>query len=193
MVVDRLELIESILKNLNGVETVFLDFCRYPGRWEDGKGHAVAADNIRQDTHERQRTITSFIRLVRTLCDAKNVSLGIFLTPYDHAAYGQDLAKVSTLCQLSAPMLYHAICHRSVAWIDERLVFFKNSVTNDIVPVIQSIPEPNPLTPEEFTTSLRIAMHNTSGAMVLTYEAMDKAMKEAYRKQGPSPNGLPNC
>lgn len=188
VITDRLELIRSTLDNLLGVEALFLDFCRFPGRWEDGQGSAISGQNINRDGDEKQYIITSFIADVRKLCDARRVPLGIFLTPDDHAVYGQNLGDISMLCRFSAPMLYHAIYRKPVSWIGDRLDFFRNKVSNDIIPVIQSLPEPIPLTIEEFRSAIHIADNDTQGLMILNFEAMDNTMREEYKNNYDQPH-----
>lgn len=182
IVADRLQLIEKLMEKHKGVDVYYLDFCRFPGRWEDGEEHAVFADNTINDQRKRSEIITGFVANVKNIANTFSTSLGIFLTPYDNEDFGQDLFRLQNICDYFSPMLYHNICGKPVGWIGERAGHYQRQVGN-IVPVIQSLPEPDRLSSEEFAASIQqVIRSDPAGIMVLTYEAMDINMRTRFRE-----------
>ncbi len=182
VVADRLLFIEKLLDRYK-VPVLYLDFCRFPGRWEDGLGQAISAENGETRAGKRMKIITDFVRQVAKLCRARGTKLGIFLVPYDNSEYGQDLGEVAQICDYFSPMLYHKICGRKTEWIGDRCNFFSKKLNRKIIPVLQSLPEPTPLPPVEFRQALnQVDKKLSQGVMILSWESLTPEMKVAVRK-----------
>jgi len=175
---DRLILIGHLIERYQDIEALFLDFCRFPGRWEDGENYAIVANNTGNDPGYRQVIISNFVKNVLEICNTSNTQLGIFLTPYDNNMYGQDIDYLRNLCQFLSPMLYHKICQKPIEWIGKKIHEFSILSGKPILPIIQSIPEPETVSPTEFEDTLKQTMHEGSlGFAVLSWEALNTEMR----------------
>jgi hypothetical protein len=179
---DRLNLIGHLLERYQDTEALFLDFCRFPGRWEDGENQAIVADNTENDPSSRQVIITNFVKRVLAICDKSNTQLGIFLTPYDNDMYGQNIKYLRNLCHFLSPMLYHKICQRPIEWVGKKIREFSILSGKPILPIIQSIPEPEIVSPAEFEGTLKQTLHEGSlGFAVLNWEALNTEMRSKMK------------
>lgn len=180
VILNRIKLISSKIKSLSEIEAIYLDFCRFPGRWEDGEGQFILADNTENDLTERQKLISNFILSIKEVTIKNDLKLGIFLTPYDNNYYGQDLNFISKACDFLSPMLYFKICYQSVSWIRNRIDYFYHKTNKKILPVLQSLPEPELISTDDFITSLTmINQKNTQGYMILSWEYLTQDLKKA--------------
>jgi len=178
---NRLALIKNLVQNYPGMKALYLDFCRFPGRWENGEGQAIFAENIEPDLTTRQKIITGFVEKAAEICKEGGVSLGIFLTPYDNKEYSQDVGRLASLCRYLSPMLYHKICRKPTSWIGERIGYYSVLAEKSVLPVIQSIPEPSAVSLNEFKESVQQAhQKNSLGLMVLSWEDMSPKMRSEW-------------
>ncbi len=176
---DRINLIQNVLKTYPEIEVLYLDFCRFPGRWEDGTGKAIIANNTENNIQKRIEIISNFVKKVSSLIKSHNKKLGIFLTPYDNPIYGQDIKTLSPLCNFLSPMLYHKICQQPPSWIGQKIEEYARLANKPILPVIQTIPEPTPVTLPEFKTEYQQTRRNNSeGTMILNWESLSEEMRQ---------------
>ena len=79
-------------------------------------------------------------------------------------------------------MLYHKICKKPVSWIGKKIKSYSNLAKKSVLPVIQSISEPLPLSPAESREAVWQTKHKKSlGVMVLSWEGMNKKLRLGWQ------------
>lgn len=145
---------------------------------EIGKSHA---DEWRAWRIEQ---VTSWAAQARQLLDTMRpeAMLAAFTVPwqpgeYDDAIYeilGQDHAALARYIDLFSPMVYHAMCRRPVAWIDEVVRELAARTGRPVWPIIQSVDHPRLLPAAEYGQALEAALRcpASAGVLVFTLEGM---------------------
>jgi hypothetical protein len=79
-------------------------------------------------------------------------------------------------------MLYYQVCKQSVDWIGRRIKDCASLAGKKVLPVIQSAPEPGPLSLAEFKKAVfQTHCQESLGLMVLSWEAMTQKMRWGWR------------
>ena len=87
--------------------------------------------------------VTTFVEEVarRVRIIRPDVMVGAFVVPLPPAALaeavGQDVAALSQIVDLLAPMTYHAIVHRDAAWVRDTTEAIAGAADCRVVPVVQ--------------------------------------------------------
>ncbi len=125
------------------------------------------------------------INTVKRIRDAikryrEDAHIGVFIVPwreedFDNAIYkviGQDLDKLSEVVDVFSPMSYHLICHRDTDWIISVTQWIKSKTDKEVWPIVQSIDEPEKISPKEYEKALRAGLAGGStGVMTFTTNA----------------------
>ena len=132
----------------------------------------------------RIEQVISWTALARQVVDAvrPDAELAAFTVPwqpgeYDDAIYeivAQDHAALARYIDLYSPMVYHAMCGRPVAWIDDVVRELAARTGRPVWPIIQSVDHPRPLPADEYGDALATALDcpQSAGALVFTLEGM---------------------
>jgi len=212
------ELLEA--GNLDGV---WLDFIRWPGRWEESSPQfletsfdretllkfaldidieGLPADNpeaaaaMIEESFQaewidwRCRQVTSWVEEARKLVDqvAPTTRLGLFAVPWadDHGnavetVLGQDFKSLGKYIDVFSPMAYHMMCGRPVSWIGDVSVWLRETTGREIVPIIQTVDQPEALSPAGLAEAVREAygFQGSKGVILFNLSGLDKAKLEA--------------
>ncbi len=172
------------------------DFQRWRGAAlpPDADGPASAAAWILRHARDewtayRCAVVTAFVdevaRRVRAI--RPDVMLGAFVVPLPPAelaeAVGQDVAALSRIVDLLAPMTYHAILHRDPAWVRDTTEAIAAAADCRVVPVVQvdSADGPAfdadwgpPVPPEEWQEVARAAWAAAGGLIAFPAGALSR-------------------
>ncbi len=210
------------------IDGLWLDFIRYPVRWEkdlldlrqvcfcrhclnlflgESREHysvdetrAIARSILTEQRESWVRfkceRIVDFVATVRSEIVARKPSLrlGMFSLPWRRSDYdgairnvaGQDLALLANHVDQISPMVYHKLCNRQPGWIadvvDDVEDWTKQSkLPQSVLPIIQSVDEPETMLASELDGALEQALNTADGGvMIFTQEPLlDNADKEA--------------
>ena len=133
--------------------------------------------------------ITEWVAESRKLIDrySPGTKLGLFGVPwikdYDDAittVIGQDYEALGKHIDIFSPMVYHLMCGRPVSWIGEVTNWIGRVTGKDVLPIIQTLNEPEILSPEELGEAARSALTSPESAGVIFFnlEGMDEKKLE---------------
>ncbi len=194
---------------------LWLDFIRYPVRWEvkqprlrqlcfcrhclnlflEAEREHYTTSEIqalaRLILHERQEEwvawkcarIAQFVQAVRTQIAVRKLPLllGIFSLPWQRTDYagairtvaGQDLGLLAEHVDIISPMVYHKLCYRSVAWIEEVIHDVLDWTHRPVLPIIQSVDQPDVMTAAQLDDALTHASSASgNGVMIFTLDPL---------------------
>lgn len=209
----RLRQLEHLLRAYP-VDGVWLDFIRWPAKWErpdpilpetsfdpfttdlfskttgiqipgnlvdiPSRAAWVLQNHRREWTAFRCDVIRDFVARARAVCDSvrEGVLLGAFIVPWTDRDFdgaltrvvGQDLPTLGPLLDVISPMVYHRLCGREVAWIEDVSGWQHRASGRPVWPIVQSVDEPEPIAPGEFEEALRAALRaeGSEGVIVFT-------------------------
>ena len=69
-------------------------------------------------------------------------------------------------------MTYHRMCQKPISWIETIVTHLRQTIDKSIVPIIQSVDEPDRLPANEYQDALEIAQSTGDGVIVFTLEGM---------------------
>ena len=137
--------------------------------------------------------IRSWVAEARRVVDAirPEITLGLFGIPwlsedFDGAIrsiIGQDFQQLAVYIDVFSPMTYHRMCYQSVDWIESITAHFRQATRKQVVPIIQSMDEPDTLPLQEYRKALKIAQTVGDGVIVFTLEGMLTDKKLAATQQ----------
>jgi hypothetical protein len=181
------------------LDGVWLDFIRYPMRWEVAQPRLVQAcfcdrclggfggepgrvytaeerraaiRTILVERHERWaewkcRRIAGFVAQIATLVRsyAPHLRLGLFALPWRLRDYGgvirtivsQDIVLLGDIVDVISPMVYHRLCRRDIAWIADVVRDARARSKAPVLPVVQSLDLPEPLSEGELARAIETA------------------------------------
>jgi hypothetical protein len=231
----HLQTLQQVIQNYSAdIDGLWLDFIRYPVRWEARAPHlpqtcfcthclnlflgqeqssysaseraqltqTIVEHRLEEWVNWKCARIAEFVAEVRSLLTAAGAALhlGLFTIPWrrqDHGGAirsiaGQDLRLLSQHADVVSPMTYHRFCHQPVGWIRDVTLDALDWADKPVLPVVQSVDEPAPVSPEEFGTALDSALQSpAAGVMVYTLEPLrttpGKAEVAANRFRQPYP------
>ncbi len=143
----------------------------------------ITSERLAEWIEWKCRRITEFVKDVRGIVSQNQprVRLGIFALPWrltDHggairAIAGQDIELLAPYLDVISPMTYNKLCYRPIAWIEQIVQDFSRRTRSPILPVVQSLDVPSPLSEEELDAAMDIALHAPSqGVVVFTLEPL---------------------
>ena len=181
------------------VDGLWLDFIRYPAHWEIVRATApieycfcehCLAKFQREGGGEpagptwitwKCQQIADFAAAVRALIEksGRTIQLGLFAVPWQtnelggavRRVIGQDFRLLARDVDLFGPMCYHGLCDRPVTWIPTVVDQLHTLTGKPILPLIQTMAEPNPLPTSEFSTALQLATAGRSAGVCLFHLA----------------------
>jgi hypothetical protein len=125
-------------------------------------------------------SIVDFVKAVRTLIDehAPHLQVGMFSLPWQRQDFdgairsvaGQDLGRLAPFIDCYSPMVYHLLCGQSPDWVQAVAEDVHAWTQKPVLPIIQSMDQPETLSPTEFAAALSHAQraNGASGALVFT-------------------------
>lgn len=205
-------LIQKYSKDIDGI---WLDFIRYPIRWEVRRPnlqytcfckHCLTLFlNCQERSYSKREIaehakliiehqkdewiewkcsrITDFVKEVRALIAVAGASieLGMFSLPWRQNDYrdairavaGQDLARLAEYVEVISPMTYHKLCYQPTRWIEHVILDVHQRTKKPVLPIIQSLDLPTPVSLSEFDEVLTFAMAwPAKGVMIFTLEPL---------------------
>jgi hypothetical protein len=200
---------------------LWLDFIRFPVRWEVKQPHLrqlcfcrhclnlflqVEREHYTVDEtqeiarlilHERKEEwvtwkcarITQFVQTVRRHITVRNfpLRLGMFSLPWQRTDYvgairtvaGQDLGLLAEHVDIISPMVYHKLCYRSVTWIEEVIDDVLDWTQRPVLPIIQSLDQPDVMTAGQLDAALTHASRASGdGIMIFTLDPLLAAQEK---------------
>jgi len=208
------------------LDGIWLDFIRWPGRWENPRPEWIATsfdratvDKFSLDTgikvdpengpedcarfvlekypgqwsDWRCRQITDWVAQARRILDNESpeTSLCLFGVPwtndFDNAVanyIGQDFQSLAPYVDIFSPMVYHLMCGRPVSWIDQVTEWFGRNTGKGVLPIIQTVDDPETLAPREFgeAVSEAVSAPGSGGAILFNLEGFDQGKLEEFQK-----------
>jgi uncharacterized lipoprotein YddW (UPF0748 family) len=203
---EKLTTIEKIIHEYE-MDGLWLDFIRYPCHWEKERNSQITeycfCDNclskFSQDIGGKPEgnawidwkcaQITGFVEEVRTrvLNHNQPIEIGLFAVPWASTDFdgaiksviGQDFKALSPFIDVFGVMAYHKITGKSPSWINVIVRTISTDTGRTVIPLVQSIPIPERVTPEEFASSIDFGMRQPSaGLMVFHYEDMSTDLEK---------------
>jgi hypothetical protein len=197
----------------NALDGLWLDFIRYPVRWE-GKSPRLpqtcfcrnclnlfletdqthyAIEETRELAHQilqhraeewvawKCRRIVQFVQEVKAVLSAQPhpLRLGLFALPWRRTDFngairtiaGQDLGQLAQIVDVISPMVYHKLCYQPVEWITEVVQDVYDWTRHPVLPVVQSLDQPELMSADEMQAALVNAFKRPStGAMIFTLD-----------------------
>lgn len=214
---EKLSIIDNIIKEFD-IDGLWLDFIRYPCHWEEVRTaditeycfckhcqekYAAEIGGLMEGEKWKKWKCAQITNFVKEVCDrieasGKPIELGLFAVPWMPTDFngaiqhiiGQDFTSLSAFIDVFGAMAYHKITGNPVHWIHEILQSIAQQTGKSVLPLVQSIPLPDPVSPEEFSTSLETGLQSPSeGVMVFHFEDMlEDAQKTNFFKQSFTPN-----
>jgi hypothetical protein len=135
--------------------------------------------------------IADFVRAVRAEVAQRNLAtrLGMFSLPWRRAdmdgairaIVGQDLGRLAESIDAFSPMVYHKLCYRPLPWIAEVVRDVQEWTSRPVLPIIQSLDQPEPMAAAEMDGALLSALEPApEGVMIFTLAPLlDNAEKAA--------------
>jgi hypothetical protein len=115
--------------------------------------------------------------------------LGMFSLPWQRTDFdsalrsvaGQDLGLLSRYVDVISPMVYHKLCHQPASWIQDVTIDALNWTGRPVLPIIQSLDQPDVMTPAELDAALAHALETPAeGVMLFTLDPLlESAEKRA--------------
>ena len=141
--------------------------------------------------HERQEEwvtwkcarIAQFVQAVRMQITVRNLplQLGMFSLPWQRTDYagairtvaGQDLGRLAEHVDIISPMVYHKLCYRSVTWIEEVVRDVLDWTQRPVLPIIQSLDQPDVMTAAQLEAALTHASRaSNDGVIIFTLDPL---------------------
>jgi len=195
---EKFNIIESVIETC-GVDGLWLDFIRYPCRWEKVRTSQITEycfcpnclEKFENDVGgvpdgERWiawkcKQITEFVSEVRKRIEMskKPILLGMFAVPWIDDTYRgairsiicQDFRALSVFVDVFGVMAYHKLTEKSISWIGYIVQKLDRMTEKSIVPLVQSMDEPEIISKDEFERSINIAVEQPSdGVIVFNFE-----------------------
>lgn len=120
----------------------------------------------------REQQIIGFVTDVRKIINdsGKKIELGAFVMPDPQRAIAiaQNLNQFTKLIDTITPMLYHAMCGRSVGWIKSQIKW-ATSFGKPILPIIQTEDKPRTLSTDELLQALETAAKSPSAGVIILF------------------------
>ena len=162
-----------------------LNFFRNEARAEySQQATAEIASTILHERHDewvawKCNSIADFVHAVKAQITARDLTLplGIFALPWRRADFdgamrrvaSQDLALLARDVDCFSPMVYHKLCHQSPAWISHVVEDHAAWTNKPMLPIIQSVHQPDAMSPAQLDQALTQALDVASGgAMIFT-------------------------
>ncbi|MEE4195362.1 MAG: hypothetical protein V2J07_09210 [Anaerolineae bacterium] len=197
---DHLQTIDHIINDFNA-DGIWLDFIRYPCHWEEVRSSditeycfcKVCREKFTAEVGERMQgsrwtqwksaQITGFVREVYETIEmyGKEIQLGIFAVPWTPDDFhqgitriiGQDFKALSSYVDVFGAMAYHKIMEKPVEWIGNIVSDIAGQTRKSVIPLVQSISQPDRVSAEEFASALSIGLQSSGeGVMVFHFEDM---------------------
>jgi hypothetical protein len=197
---EKLTQVESILDGVT-VDGLWLDFIRYPCHWEAARGslvaeycfcpHCLGKFEAEVDGKPQGEAwiawkcaqIAGFVGQIRSRIkkSGRSLSLGLFAVPWSAADYGgairsvigQDFSILAEHVDVFGVMAYHRLIDRPVDWIGAITREVSRISGKAVLPLVQSMDEPEKISGIEFERALHTAVQEPSGGvMVFHYEDM---------------------
>jgi uncharacterized lipoprotein YddW (UPF0748 family) len=139
------------------------------------------------------RQITSFVADVKAIVKSskRKIFLGAFTVPWTANDYngairsiiGQDYKALGQYLDIISPMAYHAMCGQLPEWVGEVTTWAAQKSSAEILPIMQIVDEPNPITPQEIRKILQGALmaEGSNGVIVFNMRALDDAKAQAIK------------
>lgn len=140
----------------------------------------------------RCEQITSWVAAARAVVQRvrPGALLGLFgvpwrLSDYDGAirsVIGQDYRALGAYVDVFSPMVYHRMCGHGPAWVGAVTAHVHELSGKPVWPIVQSVDQPDALSPEEYAAVLDVALNHpaSDGVLVFTLQgALDPAKLEA--------------
>lgn len=207
----RKDLLSDVQKALDlGVDGLWLDFIRYPSRWETmqlmdtcycPRCKKLFKESKMSWTDFKVAQITSMVQAVRNLVNksGKKFTLGAFLVPWTQKEHkgailkvlGQDIHEFSKYVDIISPMTYQRIHRRNLFWLKRMIRYYADTLSTPFLPLIQTENSPNYLPDREFKRSLEIVTRPPSMGVITFFlnDLIDrnkksklKILKEFYAK-----------
>lgn len=141
--------------------------------------------------------IASFCQQVRDIIYRvrPNALLGIFSVPWReqdyedaiHKIIAQDFELLAKYVDVFSPMVYHIMCGFPADWVGDYTDYLRRKTKRPVVPIVQAVDKPEPITPQVFERVLRLPLERGSeGVMMFTIKAVMEneakimAMKRVY-------------
>jgi hypothetical protein len=132
--------------------------------------------------------ITAWVAAARAILKRARpqASLGLFGVPWrldDHEGailkiIGQDYRALAPYVDVFSPMVYHLMCGQPPDWIGLVAAEIRALTGRPVWPIIQSVDAPTPLSTEEYSRAIEIALHHPASDGVLIFNlkgALDEA------------------
>jgi hypothetical protein len=139
--------------------------------------------------------IANFVQEVKAQIRQRNldIQLGMFSLPWRRGDFdgairkvaAQDLRMLAEHIDLFSPMVYHKLCYQPPSWVQAVAQDVLDWTQKPVLPVVQSIHQPERMEPEELDAALTSALYpSTVGAMIFTLEPLlaSKEMAAVVRK-----------
>lgn len=125
--------------------------------------------------------IANFVQEVKAQITQRNldVKLGMFSLPWRRGDFddairkvaAQDLGMLAKHIDLFSPMVYHKLCYQPPSWVQEVAQDVREWTQKPVLPVVQSIHQPEPMEAQELDAALAYALQpSNEGAMIFTLE-----------------------
>ncbi len=197
------------------IDGVWLDFIRWPCKWESPSPRLVQTsfDDLTIELFSRDTgievppaspkeraefiiknhleewanwkcfQIASFVKEARKII-GRNKKLGIFLVPWRLEDYGgairsivgQDVERLKEYVDIFSPMVYHAMCGKTVEWISEITSWVWGRTGKKVLPIIQVADLPRPLSEAEIDLAISAAIgaKGSSGVIIFTMHHLNR-------------------
>jgi uncharacterized lipoprotein YddW (UPF0748 family) len=199
---ENLTIIEKIIHEFD-IDGIWLDFIRYPCHWEKERTSKIAeycfCDHCRSKfSHDiggkpegklwidwKCTQITEYVKAIHACIHhhqfKKPIELGLFAVPWTTTEFdgaikriiGQDFKALSSYVDVFGIMAYHKITGNPPSWINGLVRSISNETRGTVIPLVQSIPIPKAVSPDEFASALEFGLQPPSkGLMVFHFEDM---------------------
>lgn len=148
-------------------------------------------EKLREEwTSWRCTQVTSWVAEARRIVDevAPETRLGLFAVPwieeYDNAAttvMGQDFESLGEYIDVFSPMVYHVMCGQPVSWIGDVSEWFRETTGRDVIPIIQTVDQPETLKPDALTEAVTEALgfQGSRGVILFNLNGLNEAKRRA--------------
>lgn len=211
---EKLNIIESVIETY-GIDGLWLDFIRYPCGWEKVRTSHITEYCFCRNCLEKYekdvggvpdgerwvawkcKQITNFVSEVRKRIEMskKPILLGLFAVPWNKDTYRgsirsiicQDFRALSVFVDVFGVMAYHKLTENSTSWISYIVQKLDQMTEKSIIPLVQSMNEPETISKDEFEHSINIAIKKPSdGVIIFNFEDLlrDKDKFRSFKEFG---------
>lgn len=206
----------------NQLSGLWLDFIRYPVRWEGAApnmgrycfcrhclnlflgeqrqgysieetrslAHTILSERRTEWVEWKCDRIVEFTQEARRLITERElaVRLGIFSLPWRQAdlggalrsVAGQDLVRLAGCVDVFSPMVYHRLCAQDIVWIADVIRDARTWSGRPVLPIVQSMDRPSPLTAQELEEALAVSLEtDAEGVMIFTLGDVQRSAEKA--------------